>query len=840
MQGRLKEAGVSLVEVMIASAIIGIGILGAISAFKYIALSTQNSKSRSLASNLAQEKMQILKQQSYHRILVTTSTAYRTDFTPSIPYDSGYYPAESILEGGIRYTRLTYIQVARENSGVIQILPPTTPDTGMKLITINVIWRDGTESKHLTLTNVASNPDTVMSNAIIQGRVRNITTTAGIPNAQVVVAENIGWRDTANTSGDYQINLSPGNYNLMASAEGYFTSIISVSIGAGTLTQNFNLTEMASGTIRGAAWMNDHLVISQVVGSTYNATTGFTQEYVEVFNPSTWTWTIALNATTPAIDLKYHQNGNSIRTIAMNYTNLTVAPNRYYLFANTPTVAAGGITRTADAVFSGSNPGYPNLISIDSDPGNDASGVGLAWTGSGTWIDQVGWTTSGNNPPIYEGSPIDQAIGLQDGEQYVRLASTTGAAGIAAGFGRAYDSAHNHRDFIAQRPITYVPRNSSDSAIVVSGTPAYGAVVSATDGLSTPTTAYSVGNPPYAGFVLPAVATGTHFVSIFNGSRLIEIDNIPITASGSQIWIPNATTDPVWPSAGYYAAVLSSVATQGFITGRVTNASNIVISPSILVQAGNTTLPVNSQGYYTIELATGTYTVRANPGNTNSSYVSQDQPGIVVNLGQITSDVNFVLSQGGKLQTRITRDGINPLPGVAVYASDSNGITRDEEVSGSDGRVLLVNLATGTYTVGTVLDSGEISTPETFSPTVTAGNTVFIGTFTISGAYGTITGAATSAGKAIQSGVLIVASTATITTPPTLSTATLTGAPYYLGSSTEDGTYRLDVRGSTSTFYRVYGYYYTFNGTTPVLSSSTVNNVSVIPGQTTSGVNFSW
>ena len=88
--------------------------------------------------------------------------------------------------------------------------------------------------------------------------------------------------------------------------------------------------------------------------------------------------------------------------------------------------------------------------------------------------------------------------------------------------------------------------------------------------------------------------------------------------------------------------------------------------------------------------------------------------------------------------------------------------------------------------------------------------------------------------------VMIVASTAAIPSPPDLSAATLTGSTYYLGSSAEDGTFHVDVRGSTTTAYRVYGYYYTFDGAAPLLSSSSVTNVSVLPGETTSGVNFTW
>jgi hypothetical protein len=825
-------------ELMVATAIIGIGIMGSVSAFQYIAGSSRNSKARTLASNLAQEKMQILKQQSYYRLLVTTSTAYRTEFSPNIPYDDGYYDPETLLEGSIAFERLTFVQVAREDSGEMVTLPATTPDTGLKLVTVTVVWRNGSTPHKLELRSVAANPDTVMSNSTINGGVRNASSLAAIPSARVNVAENVGWQDTTNASGNYTINLSPGNYNLVASAEGFYTALIPTTIGANqTLAQNFDLTPISSGVIRGSVWVNDHLVISQVVGSSETPVgSGFYQEYVEVFNPTTWTWTLG-GGSIATVDLKYQRTGGAMTTIPMAaYHTTSVAPGAYYLFANTSTVNAVGVSRNADAEYVG------NFIEVHGfDAMNDAAAVGIAWATGGAWIDQVGWTKAATPPPFFEGSAVIQAsFGLENDEQFVRRSST---AGVLSGFGRAYDSGNNHVDFVqdGRQPLLYPPRNSSDTShVIVAGTPAYGAVVSATDGLSNAATAYSVGSPPYAEFLLPSVATGTYFVSIASGSRLVEIDSVTVLG-GVTSWAPNAVTVNAWPSAGHYSAILSSEATMGFISGRITNVLGGVISPAITVEAGGVIVTANSQGYYTLELSTGFTTVTANSGNANASYVSQDQSSVLVQLGHITSNVNFILSQGGKLQARITRDGINPLPGVAVVALDSNGILRDEEVSGTDGRVLLVNLATGTYSVQTILDSGETSSPISVSSAVVAGATVNVGTFTVSGAFGAITGSVSSQGQPIRTGVLIVASTSTATTdPPALSSATLASAPYYLSSSSEDGTYRVEVRGSTTTAYRVQGYYYTMNNTTPVLSSAVVTNVSVTAGQATGGVNFSW
>src|ERR1039458_7381273 len=203
---------------------------------------------------------------------------------------------------------------------------------------------------------------------------------------------------------------------------------------------------------------------------------------------------------------------------------------------------------------------------------------------------------------------------------------------------------------------------------------------------------------------------------------------------------------------------------------------------------------------------------------------------------------NFAISQGGKISGWITRDGVNPLPGVSVIAQDVNLNARDNEITGSDGRFLLTNLSTGPYTVQAILDFKELSTPATiFASVSTPGLTVFCGTFTVTGALGTVTGSVTLGGQPLQSGVLVVVATGTLPTPlPAISSSTASNSAYYAGSSKENGTYSVDVRGDASTFYTVSGYYMYMSGGIPIISSKTVTNVTVTAGQTTSGVDIAW
>ena len=185
-------------------------------------------------------------------------------------------------------------------------------------------------------------------------------------------------------AGNYKINLNPGSYRMIATARGFFTQYVNASVAVNSsAAQNFSLVAMGSGTVQGTAWINNHLVISQVVGSAMDSL-GFCDEFVEVFNPSTFTWTIG-SGFGSVIDLKYQRYGDaSPTTIAMTYNNMSVQPGSYYIFANTGTVTVAGTSMTADALYSASNIGYPNLIYTSGGPcgsgSPDADALGIAYT----------------------------------------------------------------------------------------------------------------------------------------------------------------------------------------------------------------------------------------------------------------------------------------------------------------------------------------------------------------------------------------------------------------------------------------------------------------------------
>lgn len=835
---RGQERGLSLIELVIAIALVGVGILAALGSFRGISRAIQSSKGRMLASNVAQEKMQILMQKSYYEVLVTTNTAYLVEGSSSIAYDRGYFPPETLSEGGMTFTRYTDIQVVQENSGIIQPLPPSTPDTGMRQITETVVWSTADGDKWVTVQNVLNNPNTVMSNAILLGVVRDAATGATIQNALVDAAENVGWRDSTDASGRFTINLSPGTLDFVATAPGYFPQIVTLNINANTTTtQNFSLTPKSTGTVTGTAWANNHLVVSQVVASTGPAG-GI--EYAELYNPTTAPINIG-SGVTAAVNLYIFAANNQtqptgpLSPVPMTYISTYVPVNGYYLMSNSSTMTIAGVNVTADAYYNGGTAAAHYMSQ------GDAGGVGIADL-SPNKIDAVSWskTSSGHVCPAtpMEGACLSTTNGILLGEQFIRRTDTTSV--ITANVGNAYDSDTNSVDFFYNNTIA-AARTSATTYPPITGIPLYGALVSVSDGLSVPVYSSHAGVAvPYAWFSVPGVATGTWSVFVDSGSSSAEVDNVTVVGN-STTSIPNAATAPAWPATGFTSVITSTSGLVGMISGQVTDALGTALS-GITVSAGGYTTTTNSNGNYLIRMTTGTYDVIANPDNLNTTYASVTQANVPVSLADVTNNQPFQLSKGGRIYGWISRDGVNPLPSVTVTAMDSNSAVRDSEVSGNNGQFLLINLTTGTYTIQPVLDPKEVSSPTSASVTINAGGvTMWSSSFTITGAMGTVTGNVTLGGSPINSGVLVVIATGTVPVPlPALSSNTLTSAAYYVGTSKESGTFSVDVRSSTSTTYTATAFYQYLNNQTAVVSTQTVTGITVTGGQTTSGVNFAW
>ncbi|MBI4655542.1 MAG: carboxypeptidase regulatory-like domain-containing protein [Elusimicrobia bacterium] len=813
MDYKMKRSGLTLVELMIVSAIISIGLLGIVGSFKYFNWGIQAAKGKSLANNLAQEKIEVLKNKSYYRILVTSATAEDTNFSPSITYDTHPNGTETLNVGGMEFKRMVYIRKISENaSGDISYYDWDAPDTGMKEILVYVIWRENNTWKKVELRNLRDNPNRTNVSATFAGNVEEEGTSINLSSVTVRCQENPSRYDETDASGDYSFYIEPGSYTLRASKTGYFantsTSVLSISANQ-TLGQNFTLRKMSTGTIIGSVFLRDHLVISQVVGSSVNAD-DFYQEWVEVFNPTTWTWTMATGLNSGVIGLVYQlRNQPSPSIIDVDYLTLTLEPQHYYLFANTNTITAVGVTRDADAVYDPTMAGYPNIIKINTDSGNDAAGVGLGWYATMTGMDAVGWKTGGQSPEMKEGTPIQQDTGLQNDESYTRRYNP--GAG-ASGFGRAYDSNDNNTDFLVRLPIYYQPHNSSDIETVRSGTPASGTVVFADDGLSTPVIADSSGN-----FTLTNVATGywTVYASssvCFSSAGIFGGTSNGFSASADNLFLTSATV-------------------YGYISGRVTNALNNPLS-GIVIYGGGLQTTTDGVGGYLLSVLPDTITVIANYLTANPAYVETSSMNVVVNLGQITKNVDLILVQGGNIRGWVTTTtGVDPLPNIPITASKS-GTALGAGISGSDGYFSILNLSTGTYAVATQLEAGESAVPSSFTAVISAGSNLFVGTFTVSGAMGYISGTVTSAGTPITTGILLYATTTTITgNPPAIDSALRSGSNIYYGiSSDAEGNFTLPVRGGYT--YNLYGWHTTWSGETPYTAPKSTTSITVPAGQT--------
>lgn len=808
--------GVTLVELMVATAIISIGVLGMVGSFNYINRGIQGPKGKSLANNLAQEKIEVLKNKSYFRVLVSTATDFDHNFDPNAyEYDVAPNGSETMNVGGINFTRRVLIKkVAEVSGGGLARFAYTVPDTGLKEVVVYVSWLEGSSWKKVELHNLLGNPNRTNLGAAFSGTVLEAGTGTPVEGAIIRAQENPARYDITDAAGVYSFACEPGQYTLQATKPGYFQSVSPLYTIETTQVHDFTLTRMVSGTVTGSAWLRDHLVISRIVGSSVN-NSGYYQEYVEIYNPTTWTWTVNGD-----IGLKFQKAGGEKAAIGIDlYIRDTIPSQGYYLFANTGTVSAVGANVDADATWD------ENIIPVFEDGGGEGAGaLELYRISDGRILDQVGWdkNSEAKAAPFYETDGYDQDIGLQRGETYVRHPS---AAGANSSYGPAYDTNDNDEDIegFTSAGISNPPHNSLSAAKpVLTGTPAAGALVFANDSLSSSTQATLSGS-----FSLASVATGYWTLYISSGVSLSTGGVYGGTASGFSV------------SAG--SVLLSSDTAFGFVSGRVTGTDGAGL-PGIKVAAGGRQTSTLADGRYILPADPGEQTVFANYQTDNPDYIEISSAGVVASLGALTPDVDFVLVTGGKLRGWVTTNGTDPLPNVPVSAF-KYGIEQGNSISGNDGYYLIwgSGISTGTYEVVPQLEAGETPLPSTHTVTLSAGEDLFVGTFTVSGAMGNLTGSVTAGTAGITTGVLVYATSSTITgspvMPPTIDAAARAGSViYYAVSSNAQGMYTLPVRGGYT--YNVYAWYTTWPNDTP----------TVTPRQTTATVaagetvvkDFSW
>lgn len=878
MRERPSERGVTITELMVAVAIMTIGVLAMFGAFRYVNVALHVARGKTLATNLAQEKVESLKNLTYYELLVTTASATDSSVTPAVTYDTANYPPETIAIGGMTFTRYTYVTMVNVANNVITSVASNYPDTGMKQMTVSIVWTtDGGARKQWVLNNLLENPNVNPLDSTLSGYAAAAASGAKLAGVSVTIPQYPDYSAVTDSNGNYSFRIAHGSYTVMMSTPGYFTwssPTITISRG-GTTVVNSSMTAIASGTVSGIAWYNPGLVISQVVGTTttvaasdhgHGSVCGSPQdvEYVELFNPTTYQINVAktvgsgLGSAQENVRLNT-QLGNSYFNDVMGgggasyvYVSSYVPAGGYYLIASYPAFVANGQWIAADAYYNNAC-SAPNLIA------NHSCGSVRLTDAGGSIIDQVCWngdscagaTQYCNGAQI----PTDANCGMNtgyaspachnppwEGNQLVRISSP---AVLGRGtWGSAYDSQNNSLDF--QYPISgsaatiglnYSPYISAGSTLaVITGIPAIGAYVSASDYNSGSTQTYTAYIPsgglslPYAPFTLVDVATGTWSLNIALSSYYASIASVTVAASGSQVPVLSAATSPAWISAGIAAIELASSTLNGFVKGQVTDAGGNALA-GITVQCAGVSKLTDVNGLYFMSVSSGPVVIIANPNNANPNY-TQSIYSVTVYTSQSTSQ-NIALAQGGVLQGYMTT-GTTPVPNFTVAALQG-GNQMGSAVTNTSGVFTIRNLSTGTYTVQPTLDAGQTASPASFSPTLTAaGGTVFVGTFTITGAFGSITGTVSNNGALVTSGALILASTSTIaSTPPSIAGSSAPAlSPLYAVSSKADGTYALPVRGSST--YNIGVWVPTLQGTSSVSTVfKSYSGVVVSPGAAT-------
>ena len=874
--------GQTLPEIVAALAVISIGALGFMKAFGSMSQALYRSRYGTIAVNLAQEKIESLKNLSYYDLLVTTAPATQPQL--NFQYDTVDYAPESFSYwGGETMTRAVYVGYAAPENGKLVPEPYTASDPGLKMITVTVYWNDNKGWHDVVMTNLKENPNIAALNATITGTVSD---TAGgyVDGAVVSVLGSPQWSAQTNSNGLYLLSVAAGSYTVTASSLG-FTSASSGLLSAPasqSVTQNFSLSPISSGAVAAmSVFFSSHIVISQIVADTQTVVAdGTTQgvEYVELFNGTTYPIDLASTPSPACPDTGQHYNlsyicgghgstGCSPATPSgglnpnLCFISTYVPAGSFFLIANTSMsfTVAGATAAAPDAYF---GPNYSYL------PGSNPSPAPFMQTPHGgsmqlldannNVVDEVGWVNkaTGNLPYDYLGNIIVLAGGIQTGDQIVRMSSPCAEA---VGYGRAYDTQDNANNFFYDYTgggFFLYPPYGIDAGTFTSqgGFPALGGFASVDDGLSSPVeiasaTSFNFLGPGetqgcyYGYFNIPNVATGTWTVVVASGNLEMSVSSVSLPSEGATTLVLSTATSPaISLSSG--VVPLTESAWGGYVAGTVSDALGQPLSGITVTGQGAAQNAVTGpSGVYFLALDSGTgITITANPNQLNPIYVSQ-AVNLDISIGELAT-YYFELSEGGGIKGYATT-GTTPVPGAVFVASNTEGGS-GTGVTDNTGTFYIQNLATGTYTVTPELSNTQSSDPaQVFDLALNSpGATVSAGTFTISGVLGTFAGTVSGAGgRTITTGVLIIASTESFSSPPIIYGASVTGqAFYYTTASRPDGTYVLPVRGSSpsnSYTYNIMAVYSTVNLVTgaAVTAPPQLMTGSVDEGATTT-INF--
>ncbi len=830
--------GITLVELLVMSVIASLVAITIIQSFSGVTKGILGNRFKTLATQLANEKMQSLKGIPYYRLRVsslTTTPAGCGSFSPPVLSDDTNYPPVVTAMGNTSFAVYAVVQRVQKSAAEdLTVVAWNAPDTGVKQITVTVAWMEGNAMHRVQLVNLRENLNRLTANGQFNGRVLDVSNLP-VANPIVEISEDPSFRTMGDASGNYVLEAPVGSYTLRAYKRAFFSQSIAnstITSSAPVKTVNFNgLIPMSSGTVTGSVWHSDHLVISRVCAKKVDPITIAEQEYVELFNPTTWTWTVDGQYGL------YFQGKLAQASVTLNSApgGNNIAPGGFYLFASHSPVNIDGTMVTPDAIWENAvggpndtNANFPyfnpaaairNIIPINTDGAGEGVGtVTLYRIAGGATIDRVGWQGGGSlNPGAFETAAVPDVNGIELNEIYYRKISPAG--GFSSTVGPAYDSGNNSLDWGVDAGAPHaVPRNTAAAPVpIVSGVPSFGARVFANDGLSLLVTASSgPWSPPEAKFTLPGIATGTWAVSASTGIFYVAFSTT-VTA--------NVTIST--------SLVLNTPTPYGFLSGTTRTPGQIV--PNISIQPGNGYS--DGAGFFRIALPVGLQTVKANPSMENPSF-RETSTGFNIKAGVETVS-GLSLSENAVVSGLVSVDGSTPLPGIPVRVINTWGNLQDMAPTDGEGIFRLNVMGAGTFTVQVVTSGGETVSPATMSATTSASNTrIFVGTFTVTSSLGALVGTVNHQGKHITTGVYIIASTTTVPVdPPVLNQSfRAAGASYNSGLSNTDGSYSMPLPPGT---YNVAAWYTVFNGNTPTVTRKDIPNV-VVSANANTTLDMSW
>lgn len=292
--------GVTIIEFIIGLTFLSLVVAGAIAVFSLITKGLLKAKTTSLATSLAQEKIESLKNISYYRLLVTTSPVSDTRVTPAASFDPGYYPPETLVIGGVRFDReveISRVEKGASDENLIE-LPAAYADTGLKLINVYVLWQEQDKWRIFGMQNLKENPSRASLGCALSGQVRRQDTLVLLDGVSVEVLENPSWFGQTDIDGNYSFSLGSGTYTLRIYKTGFAAKSETIVIPANSsVNRNFMVSPLATGKVIGTAWISTTPASGAYVWSDdpLNTTTlASATGYFELPRVATGAWTITM------------------------------------------------------------------------------------------------------------------------------------------------------------------------------------------------------------------------------------------------------------------------------------------------------------------------------------------------------------------------------------------------------------------------------------------------------------------------------------------------------------------------------------------------------------------